>query len=148
MPRSIVVNQTPCARHVEDDDVRERPDEHRVARLQHVVGLLVELVERGRVGAARLAAERLRLLGVEHVEDEVRVGDVVHEREPVGLEGVADRLRTHASCAGDVACPRSRTCACGNCTAGSRRLLGAERVRRSHPEPPPAPGAPSIWVDE
>ena len=50
----------PAAGDMEHDDVRERSDEHRIARLQDVVGNGVELVERGRVGPARLAAKRLR----------------------------------------------------------------------------------------
>jgi hypothetical protein len=78
------------ARHVEDDDVRERAHQHRVARLEHVLGLVRQLVERGGIRPARGAPERLRVVGVEHVEDEVRLGDVVHEREPVTLELGAD----------------------------------------------------------
>ena len=91
MPRSIVVNQTPSTGHVQDDDVRERANEVRVARAEHVLRHLVQLVEGGGVGAARRAAERLRVLGVEHVEDEVGVGVVVDEDEAVCLEGLADR---------------------------------------------------------
>ena len=77
--------------NVEDDDVRERADEVRVARAEHVLRHLVELVERGRVGASRGPAERLRIVRVEHVEHEVGVGVVVDEHEAVGLELLADR---------------------------------------------------------
>ena len=48
------------AGNVEHDHVRERAHEHRVARLEHVLGDGVELVERGGVGAARLTPERPR----------------------------------------------------------------------------------------
>ena len=74
----------------EENDVRERADEHRVARLEDVVGRLRQLVERRRVRAARGAPERLRLGGVEHVQDEVGLGDVVDADEVVALELLAD----------------------------------------------------------
>ena len=99
------------AGHVEDDDVRERPDEVRVARAQHVVRHLVELVERGRVGPARRAPERLRILRVEHVEDEVGVGVIVDELEAVRLERLADGADPLPRGTARSTCPRSHTCA-------------------------------------
>ena len=78
------------ARDMEHDDVRKRTDEVRVARAENVLRYRGKLVERGRVRAAGGAPESLRLLGVEHVEDEVGVGMVIDPLEAVCLEGQAD----------------------------------------------------------
>ena len=80
------------AGNVQHDHVREGADEHRVARLEHVLGDGVELVEGGGVRTARLAPERPGLVGIEHVEHEIGVRDVVHPREVVALELTPDRL--------------------------------------------------------
>ena len=55
---------------------------------------------------ARGAAERLRIVGVEHVEDEVRVGMVVDQDEAVRLERPADRAHPAPRALGDVDVPQ------------------------------------------
>ena len=76
---------------MEDDDVRERPNQVRIARAEHVLRYLIELVEGSRIGASRGTAERLGIGGVEHVEDEVRLGVVVDQFEVVMRELLCDR---------------------------------------------------------
>jgi hypothetical protein len=78
------------ARDAQEDDVREGADEHRIARLEDVVRRFGKLVERGGVRPAGRSAERLRILRVEHVEDEVRVRDVLDLDEVVLLELLPD----------------------------------------------------------
>ena len=73
-------------------------------------------------------------LGVEHVEDEVGVGDVVDVREVVALE-LRPIDSTHSASSGDVAVPRSRTSACAECIGATRgrwmRSAAARCVRCS-----------------
>ena len=141
------------ARDAQEHDVRERAYEHRVARLQRILGRLVELVERGGVGAARGAPESLRILGVEHVEDEVGVRDVVDEHEVVGFELLADRphpllVRRRGRGAPDGV-PAHRASLSGR----QRNRSRSRGMTRSPPDPSPdsrrprtiAAGMPSVF---
>ena len=95
----------------QEDDVGERADEHRVALLERVLGRIGKLVERRRVRSAGGAPESLRIGRVEHVEDEVGLGDIVDPDEVVFLELLADRRDPLLDEPGRSRFPRSRTCA-------------------------------------
>ncbi len=81
----------PLAGHVAEDDVRKRADEQRVVRLEDVLGDGLALVDRGDERPARAAPKRLRVLGVDDVDDEIGARIRPRPIEPVLLERVAER---------------------------------------------------------
>ena len=84
------------AGHVVEDEVRERAQQHRVVGAQRLLdrlGVLPALEDGENVGAARPAPERLRVVGVDEAEHEVRVAGVaVRVREARAFELGAEQL--------------------------------------------------------
>ena len=78
-------------------DVRERADEHRILVPQHVVRPVGQVVDGDDVGRSLAAAERLRVVGVDEVEDAGRarlgaVDELVAAPLPLRAQRVPERL--------------------------------------------------------
>ena len=111
------------AGHVVEDEVRERAQQHRVVGAQRLLdrlGVLPALEDGENVGAARPAPERLRVVGVDEAEHEVRVACVaVRVCEARAFELGAEQL-------GETAERRRRRVA-------EERVLHSSRVVRHSP---------------